>query len=56
VNDGKSGYLSQSLSPLYFGLGAEREVDKLEVRWPSGRTQVVPGPIAANRRIEVRER
>ena len=55
LNDGKSGYLSQSLSPLYFGLGAADEVDRIEVVWPSGRTQTVAGPINANSRIEVIE-
>ena len=55
LNDGKSGYLSQSLAPLYFGLGDSGEVDGIEVAWPSGRTQTVAGPIAANSRIEVTE-
>jgi hypothetical protein len=38
--DGKSGYLSQSSLPLYFGLG-ERRPERLEVRWPSGAVQTV---------------
>jgi hypothetical protein len=41
--DGKSGYLSQSSMPLYFGLGEAAAVDQVEVLWPSGRKQVVPG-------------
>ena len=36
-NDGKSGYLSQSSLPLYFGLGDAQKVDRVEVDWPSGR-------------------
>ena len=40
-NDGKSGYLSQSVLPLYFGLGDATKVDRVEVDWPSGRKQVV---------------
>ena len=48
VFDGRSGYLSQSLYPLYFGLGAAEEVDRIEVSWPSGQEQVIEGPIAAN--------
>jgi cytochrome oxidase Cu insertion factor (SCO1/SenC/PrrC family) len=55
VNDGKSGYLSQSSYPLYFGLGEAETVDRIEIRWPSGQTQVVPGPIAVNSQIEIRE-
>jgi hypothetical protein len=46
--DGKSGYLSQSDLPLYFGLGADSQVSAIEVRWPGGGRQVVTGPIAAN--------
>lgn len=42
--DGKSGYLSQGVLPLYFGLGDEAAVDRIEVDWPSGRTQVVMRP------------
>ena len=30
------GYLSQHGSSLYFGLGKESEVDRIEVHWPSG--------------------
>jgi len=55
VYDGKSGYLSQSLYPLYFGLGAATEVERIEVHWPSGQKQSVPGPIKANTLVEVRE-
>lgn len=39
--DGKSGYLSQSVLPLYFGLGDATKIDRVEVQWPSGRRQVV---------------
>jgi len=40
-NDGKSGYLSQSVLPLYFGLGDATKIERVEVDWPSGRKQVV---------------
>ena len=43
-NDGKSGYLSQSVLPLYFGLGDASVVDRVEVQWPSGQKQVVQKP------------
>jgi len=55
VHDGQSGYLSQSLMALYFGLGDAASVDKIEVLWPSGREQVVGGPVETNQRIEIRE-
>jgi enediyne biosynthesis protein E4 len=42
-NDGKSGYLSQSDMPLYFGLGDAAKIDVVEVTWPSGRKQTVTG-------------
>ena len=53
--DGVSGYLSHSLYPLYFGLGGADTVDSIEVRWPSGHTQKVDGPIAVNTRVKVVE-
>lgn len=37
VNDGQSGYLSQSRMPLYFGLGEHGKIDEVEVRWPNGK-------------------
>jgi hypothetical protein len=55
VNDGKSGYLSQSLYPLYFGLGEAAVVDRIEVLWPSGKAQRVEGPIQINQTLEIRE-
>ena len=56
VMDGVSGYLSHSIVPLYFGLGAAEIVDRVEVRWPSGKTQVVPGPIKVNARLDITEK
>ena len=55
VHDGKSGYLSQSRLPLYFGLGSSRSIDKIEVDWPSGEKQVVENPGPVNTLIEVVE-
>ena len=40
-SDGKSGYLSQSALPLYFGLGGAASVEHVEVLWPSGRRSQV---------------
>jgi hypothetical protein len=56
VHDGKSGYLSQSLYPLSFGLGDAAAVDRVDVSWPSGKTQTEPGPISTNRLIELTEK
>ena len=36
-----SGYLSQNDGRLHFGLGAATAIDKLTVRWPSGREQTL---------------
>jgi hypothetical protein len=55
VLDGNSGYLSHSVYPLYFGLGGAESVDRVEVTWPSGKTQVIAQPIAINSTIAVRE-
>jgi hypothetical protein len=42
---GKSGYLAQSRLPLYFGLDQETRVESVEVRWPSGRRQLITDAI-----------
>jgi len=53
--DGKSGYLSQSDLPLYFGLADADHAGAIEVRWPSGRRQIMGGPLKADQTIEVIE-
>ncbi|HET9227035.1 MAG TPA: CRTAC1 family protein, partial [Thermoanaerobaculia bacterium] len=53
--DGASGYLSHSILPLYFGLDEAKGVDRIEVRWPSGKTQTVQGPIESNSTVDVTE-
>jgi hypothetical protein len=55
ANDGKSGYFGQSVAPLYFGLGEAAAADEIRVRWPTGKTQVVEGPVAANQKITITE-
>jgi len=54
-NDGKSGYLSQSVLPLYFGLGESKIVDRLEVDWPSGRRQVITKGLEENQTVTITE-
>lgn len=53
-HDGKSGYLSQSSMPLYFGLGETDQVDAVRVHWPSGTRQVVERP-PGDRLLEITE-
>jgi hypothetical protein len=53
--DGKSGYLSQSSMPLYFGLGAQATVNKIEIDWPSGKKQTIKGPIKTNQTLTIAE-
>lgn len=55
VHDGKSGYLSQSSCLLYFGLGDADAVDEIEVRWPSGKTQLLTEQIVVNSLLEITE-
>jgi hypothetical protein len=56
VMDGKSGYLSQSDLPLYFGLAGADHLDSIEVQWPSGIHQVVAGPVRSGATVVVTER
>lgn len=55
-NDGKSGYLSQSLVPLYFGLGEASKAESIDVLWPSGKRQTVTENIPVNGLMTVTER
>jgi hypothetical protein len=55
LNDGKSGYLSQSDLPLYFGLGEATAVDRIEVTWPTGRTQTLTRDIPVGGTIVIEE-
>ena len=54
-NDGKSGHLSQSALPLYFGLGDAKKIDRVEVDWPSGRKQVVTEGLRINDTLQITE-
>ena len=54
-NDGKSGYLSQSVLPLYFGLGDADAIERIEVDWPSGRKQVETQQLGINRTTQIVE-
>ena len=56
MHDGKSGYLSQSSIPLYFGLGEASSIDSITVTWPGGQVQVLPGPLDANQTIVIEQK
>jgi hypothetical protein len=49
-----AGYASSSAGPVHFGLGANQSVKRVEIRWPSGITQVLEN-VAADRVVKVRE-
>ena len=38
------GYLSQQSRTVHFGLGKHKQVDQVEIRWPSGVNQVIEKP------------
>jgi hypothetical protein len=48
------GYASSSPAAVHFGLGTEAAVKLVEIRWPSGAMQELPG-VATNRWLTVRE-
>jgi hypothetical protein len=54
-HDGKSGYLSQSSMPLYFGLDNAARIDRVEVLWPSGRKQTLKEKIPGNTLLTIAE-
>ncbi len=55
-NDGKSGYLSQSVLPLYFGLGDSKKIDSVDmIDWPSGRKQTVTDGLKINTTLQIME-
>jgi hypothetical protein len=41
---GGSGFCAQNQRRLHFGLGKSANVDRVEIRWPSGKTQTVQAP------------
>ena len=49
-----SSYLGQNDMRQHFGLGTNQRVDRLEIRWPSGRVDALQG-VVANQIITIRE-
>jgi hypothetical protein len=41
---GGSGFCAQNQRPLHFGLGKGARVERVEIRWPSGKTQTIEKP------------
>jgi hypothetical protein len=48
------GYASSSDRRVHFGLGADRSAREIEIRWPSGTTQVLRD-VTADQVLEVKE-
>jgi hypothetical protein len=48
------GFLSSSDRRVHFGLGSERAISSLEIRWPSGTVQTLPD-IPADRILKIEE-
>jgi hypothetical protein len=42
------------MRPLHFGLGREPHIEKVVIRWPSGKTQTLTG-LETNRRHTIKE-
>jgi hypothetical protein len=51
---GGSGFAAENDRRLHFGLGTNPQIDKAEIRWPSGKIQTVDKP-AANQLHKVKE-
>lgn len=49
-----TGYLSQNDPRLHFGLGNNRQADRIEIKWPSGRKQTLEN-VQANQVLTIRE-
>ena len=48
------GYASSSAGPVHFGLGPAKTVDAIEIRWPSGTTQVLKN-VQADQILRIKE-
>jgi len=42
---GASGFCAQNQRRLHFGLGRNPQLEKVVIRWPSGRIQTLSGPV-----------
>ena len=54
--EGGSGYASEAMLPVHFGLGKATRIEAVVIRWPSGFEQRLDGEhIGINRQIRVEE-
>jgi len=53
---GGSGYASQNMRRLHFGLGKEPKMEKAIIEWPSGKTQTIDSPNPGEIRFVKEER
>jgi len=51
---GSVSYASSAVTPVHFGLGSAAKAEAVEIRWPSGKRQILRD-VAANRIVDVRE-
>jgi hypothetical protein len=49
-----NGYLAQSPAQVHFGLAGDAKIDRLTIRWPSGRVQELTD-VAADRHVVIDE-
>jgi len=49
-----SSYCSQSELPVTFGLGGAAKVASIEITWPNGKVETLPG-VSANQTVTVQE-
>jgi hypothetical protein len=47
------GFCSQNDRRLHFGLGDAARVDRVTIRWPSGRSQVIERPAVDRKHVVV---
>jgi hypothetical protein len=50
----QSSYYSHNDLRLHFGMGTSRKADQIEIRWPTGQTEIVKD-VAVNRVVKIKE-
>ncbi len=52
---GQGSFISQNDPRPHIGLGLTDKIDRITVRWPGGKEEVVEGPLAVDRTIVIKE-